>query len=74
MPDWLDFVHALWIEWQQANTQTSALLALAGASDQFEPDPHEVFAGAFAADAPSSGRTPEEIEQRHALIAQLAGQ
>lgn len=73
-PDWLDVVHALWIDWQQTTTQTAALLAVAGALEEMEPDAHETFDAAFAPPAPARGRTPEEIEQRHALIAQLAAQ
>jgi hypothetical protein len=77
LADQLDFVHSLWVEWRQEWVQTKAQLALAGIVEDVEADPHVVFDEVFEPppDPAARGRrTAQEIEARHALIAQLAGQ
>lgn len=62
-------IHALWIEWRHNLLQTQALLALAGAQDDVEPDPHVVFDDIYGPPAPPPKQDPEE---RKRLIAALA--
>ncbi|MFS1304423.1 hypothetical protein [Streptosporangium longisporum] len=62
-------MHALWVEWRAETLRTSALLALAGALEKVEPDPHVEFADLYAAPARPASQDPEE---RRALIARFA--
>lgn len=69
MGDFLDVAHALWIEWRADTLRTMALLALAGAADGLEPDPHVEFGEIFSPSAP----VRQDPEERRAMIARLAG-
>ena len=64
-------MHALWIEWRQTTLQTTALLALAGALNEIEPDAHIDFDDIFGTPQPVAKQDPEE---RRRLIAALAAQ
>ncbi|MET8334358.1 hypothetical protein [Streptosporangium canum] len=71
MADFLDVIHALWIEWCADTLRTTALLALAGADEKkIQADPHAEFADLFS---PGVAPTPHDPEERRALIARLAG-
>ncbi|WP_436759323.1 hypothetical protein [Streptosporangium sp. V21-05] len=69
MPDFLDVVHSLWIEWRTDTLRTSMLLTLAGAGDEFEPDPHAAFDDLFA---PPAAPVRRDSEERRAMIARFA--
>ena len=70
-------MHSLWIDWRETTVRTTAMLVLAGALKDIEPDAHTTFDEVFAPPpepAARRPRTPQEIEARRAVIARLAAQ